>query len=81
MELKDTVELMLSDDHVDRFAAEYHQVKARRDRLSAMLVKLDAGTLGVELACPKALLLQQRRHMDDYLHVLEVRAEIEGVGL
>lgn len=81
MELRDTVDLMLSDDYTERFVAEYHQVKGRRDALSAMLVKWDAGTLGFEPACPKSLLLQQKRHMDDYLHVLEVRAELEEVEL
>lgn len=43
MELKDTAALMCSDDYKDRFKAEYLQLKIRRDKLAAMLVKWDAG--------------------------------------
>ena len=81
MELESTVALMQSGDHQDHFKAEYIQTKIRRDRLSNMLVKWDAGTLGFDPVCPKSLLLQQRRYMDEYLHCLEVRAELESVDL
>ena len=33
MELKDTIELMKSNDYKDRFKAEYYQVKIRREKL------------------------------------------------
>ena len=39
MQLKDTVELMLSDDYKDRFKAEYYQTKIRYDKLHKMIVK------------------------------------------
>ena len=81
MELKDTVELMTSSDYKDRFKAEYFQTKIRYDSLQSMLVKLDAGTLDFTPTCSKAILLQQRRYMNEYLHVLEVRAEIEKIDL
>lgn len=81
MELSSTVALMQSGDYHDRFKAEYLQTKIRRDRLSTMLVKWDAGTLDFDPVCPKSLLLQQRRYMDEYLHCLEVRAELESVDL
>lgn len=81
MELKDTVDLMNSEDYKDRFKAEYFQTKIRYDNLCKMLVKLDAGTLEFTPACSKALLLQQKRQMNEYLHILEVRAEIEGVSI
>jgi len=45
MELKETIDLMNSDDYKERFKAEYLQVKIRYEKLRKMLVKLDAGTL------------------------------------
>ena len=39
MELKDTIELMQSEDYKDRFKAEYFQLKIRYDKLKAMLEK------------------------------------------
>lgn len=36
-ELKDTVELMLSDDYKDRFLAEYYQTHIRFTKLSETL--------------------------------------------
>lgn len=81
MELKDTVELMTSSDYKDRFKAEYFQTKIRYESLQSMLVKLDAGTLDFTPTCSKAILLQQKRYMNEYRHVLEVRAEIEGIDL
>ena len=81
MELESTVELMLSAEYTERFKAEYLQTKIRRDKLNDILVKWDAGTLGFEPTCPKSILLQQKRHMDDYIHCLEVRAEVEHVKL
>lgn len=53
MELKDTIELMNSEDYKERFKAEYYQAKIRYDKLYKMLVKYDAGTLNFELSCPK----------------------------
>ena len=39
MELKDTVELMISSDYNDRFTAEYVQLDIRINKLKAMLEK------------------------------------------
>ena len=35
MDLKDTVNLMMSDDYKERFKAEYHQLKCRLEKLNA----------------------------------------------
>ncbi|WP_407461854.1 crAss001_48 related protein [Methanobrevibacter sp.] len=79
--LKDTVELMLSDDYKDRFKAEYFQTKLRYDKLNRMIVKADAGTLEFEPDCPLNMLRAQLESMDVYLHMLAVRAEKEGIDL
>lgn len=81
MELKDTIELMQSNDFKDRMKAEYWQTKIRYDKLHKMLIKADARTLTFTPICPIDLLREQKRHMGEYLHCLEVRAEMEGVDL
>lgn len=45
MELQDTIELMNSPEHKDRFKAEYWQAKIRYDKLDDMTVKYEARTL------------------------------------
>lgn len=81
MDLIDTVELMSSSDYKDRFKAEYLQTKIRYMRLSQMLVKYDAGTLDFTPDCPIELLRNQANAMSEYLHALEVRAEVEKIKL
>lgn len=81
MELKDTVELMNSDDYQERFKAEYYQTKIRYQKLHKMLIKYEAKTLDFEPKCSLELLNMQKMNMGMYLHCLEVRAEIEGIKL
>lgn len=80
-DLKDTVELMLSTDHLDRLKAEYYQTKTRYDKLHKMVVKMEAGTLDFEPTCPIELFKRQLNAMGQYLYVLEIRAQMEGVEL
>lgn len=79
--LSDTIALMTSDDYKERFKAEYFQTKFRYDKLHKMLIKAEAGTLGFELKCPLNTLINQARCMGEYLHMLEIRAQIEGIYL
>lgn len=81
MELKDTIELMQSQDYKERFKAEYYQAKIRLEKLYEMLVRYDAGTLGFTPDCSIQLLKDQLSIMRDYLYALQVRAEIEGIEL
>lgn len=81
MELKDTIELMTSDDYKERFKAEYLQLKIRIEGLRKMLIKWDAGKLDSTTPCPRAVYLTQKRYMEEYLNQLEVRAEIEEIEL
>ena len=69
------------EDYKERMVEEYRQAKDRYDKLHKMLVKYDAGTLDFTLTCPVELLRKQAYHMGNYLNVLEIRAEIEGVAL
>lgn len=81
MELKDTIELMNSEDYKDRFKAEYLQTKIRYNKLHQMLIKNEAGTLDFKPICPIVKLQEQKRYMGEYLRCLEVRAVIEGIEL
>lgn len=81
MELKDTVELMNSEDYKERFKAEYYQTKVRYDKLHKLIVKYDANTLDFEPKCSIELLKEQACYMGNYLRVLEIRAEIEHIEL
>lgn len=80
-DLKDTVAMMNSEDYKERFRAEYFQTKIRYEKLHAMTIKYEAGTLNFTPSCSLELLNEQNRHMGNYLHCLEVRAEIEKIDL
>lgn len=67
--------------YVSRMIAEYHELKDKYTKLHRMLVKHKAGTLDFEPTCPIELLEHQADVMSEYLHILEVRAEIENVEL
>lgn len=81
MELKDTVELMNSQDYKERFKAEYLQLKIRYQKLHNIVIKYEAKTLDFTPTCDLDLLKHQMILMEQLLYVLEVRAEIEKVNL
>ena len=81
MDLKDTVGMMSSEDYKERFKAEYFQTKIRYEKLHKAIVKFDAGTLTFQPSCPIELLRNQKALMGNYLNILEIRAEIEGINL
>lgn len=67
--------------YVSRMINEYHELKDKYTKLRHMLAKHEAGTLDFEPTCPIELLEHQANVMSEYLHTLEVRAEIENVEL
>ena len=81
MELKDTIEMMNSDDYKERFKAEYRQLENRHNGLKAMLEKYKAGTLPFKPNCSYELLHEQLVYMEGYARILDERAEIEGIEL
>ena len=85
MELKETVELMCSEDYKERFVAEYKQTKIRYEKLKNFCNKIEVEEiLGKEVTkhdCPLELLRQQQVYMRAYLSVLEKRALIENIEL
>lgn len=81
MKLFDTIPLMQSDSYGDRMVAEYWQTKIRYERLRRIIVKQHAGTLNYQNKCGVCELESQARAMDEYLRLLELRAEIERIDL
>jgi len=81
MKLKDTVEMMNSEDFKERFRAEYYQLLIRLDGLVAMLMKWENGMLDFKPKCSKETLENQVVFMQGYKNILELRAEIEGIDL
>ena len=65
----------------ERMQGEYHDLKTRYEKLHRMVTKYEAGTLDFTPNCSLDLLRQQKRHMGEYLHDLEIRAEVEGIEL
>lgn len=81
MELKDTIQQMLSEDYRERFKAEYYQVKIRYDKLVDMLNRWDKGLLLFSPTCPRELLWRQVTVMEDYMDLLIGRSIVEGIDL
>lgn len=81
MELKDTIELMQSEDYKERFKAEYYQVRTRREKLIDLLDRWNKGELSFEPKCSFEMLCTQRDIMQAYLSILRERAKIEGIQL
>ena len=81
MELKDTVEMMLSEDYKERFKAEYWQLKFRLERLNRLIDSYNAGQLTIELSCPIIIHQQQACIMQRYMDLLELRAQMEEIDL
>ena len=91
MELKDTIDMMLHEDYKERFKAEYWQTKIRYERLKKFNTRIEAAqqtqfTVGKKVErprhdCPDDLLKAQQQNLGEYLHILEIRAEIEMIDL
>ena len=94
-ELIQTADMMTSEYYKERFKAEYWQTKIRYEKLKTLNTKIEAArmTCGGYINerintvkepshdCPAELLMQQQHVMGEYLHVLELRAVIEGINL
>ena len=81
MQLKDTVEMMISQDFKERFKAEYYQLLFRLNALKGMLIKWENNMLDFEPKCSKETLENQLIFMQGYMDILRLRSEIEGIEL
>lgn len=91
-DLRETVEHMTSADYKERFKAEYWQTKIRYEKLKKFNTRIEAANAVsretkrtiVELPeydCPEWILREQEKAMSEYLHMLEMRALIEGIDI
>ena len=81
MQLKDTIEMMNSEDYKERFKAEYYQLTIRFDSLTDMLIKWYNNMLDFEPKCSKETLENQIIFMQGYIDILRLRAKIEEIDL
>lgn len=86
LELKDTVNEMISTDYRERFIAEYFQLKIRTERLERFIQRIEASAMSDNVPkpkhdCPLHLLESQLHYMKGYLNNLKLRALIEGIIL
>ena len=81
IQLKDTVEMMNSEDFKERFKAEYYQLLIRFVDLTIMLTKWENNTLDFEPKCSKETLENQVIFMQGYIGILKLRAQIEEIDL
>lgn len=79
MELKDTVEMMLSSDYKERFKAEYWQLKIRHNKLQKMVDNWDK--LDFTPTCSYSTYMYQLIAMEDYMKLLINRAKQEEIEL
>lgn len=81
MKLELTTEMMLSDDYKERFKAEYHQLTYRIHKIQKLVTAIKKGEKKPPFGCSKYLLICQLDAMKNYKHILELRAEAEGIEL
>lgn len=91
MTLDQTATLMVSKDYKQRFIAEYWQTKIRYEKLKELTTKIEAARRAnsypneiveePKYVSPEDILSLQQHTMGEYLHLLEVRAVIEGINL
>lgn len=79
-----------SSSYKERMIAEYVLLKQKYEKLKVFNTKIEAAefTKGMDNGvdeplhdCPASLLREQQKVMGEYLHILEVRAVIEGIDL
>lgn len=81
IELKDTITLMQSDDYVERFVAEYLQLRIRKEKLEELIVKYKRNELSFTPDCSIAMLEVRLTVMIEYMLILEEQARIEKINL
>lgn len=79
MELKDTVERMLSSDYSERLRAEYDQASIRLEELTKFLDKYENDPKSVILDCPVYMLYKTKFYLELYRNALQDRLAYEVI--
>lgn len=80
-ELQETAAMMCSADYKERLKAEYYQLQTRTEKLGKMIKAWDKGELKFQPTCPRSTYYLQLRTMCDYMALLELRANADGIEL
>lgn len=80
LELKDTVKMMNSEDWKKRLKAEYWQLQIRLSKLEKV-IENESEKEDFDLTETAKLLKSQGFFMENYLNILEIRAERAGIDL
>ena len=80
-ELKNTIELMQSEDYKKRLEAEFYQVNIRYEKLKSMIERWGNNELEFVPTCPKIVYLNQLEGMFQYLLMLKTRAYTENIDV
>lgn len=81
MQLRDTINFMISSDWKERFLAEYFQTKIRYEKLHKMIVMREVGRQGFGTPISLDSWKEQAHHMGMYLYELEKQAAVHGIEL
>ena len=73
------INLIRSDNYVERFKGEYYFVERKLTKLEAMLERWRDGKLDFVPKTPRSLLEIQAEQMRQYLSTLKARAHIEDI--
>lgn len=79
MELKDTVDKMLSSDYSERLQAEYDQATIRLEKLTEFLEKYEDDSTSVILSCPVDMLYRTKFYLGLYRDSLQNRLIVENI--
>lgn len=79
MELKDTVEGMLSSDYSERLRAEYDQASIRLEKLTEILDKYEDDPKNIVLDCPVDMLYRTKFYLELYRNALQDRLVYEAI--
>jgi hypothetical protein len=79
MTLTDTIKLMESNDHKERFAGEFFQLSIRITSLTTFIQKYKMGMLDFTPNCTVDMLEQQLISMMQLQRVLSDRANVEQI--
>lgn len=81
MELIDTIDLIIDDNYINRFKAEYYQLAIRCKKLNKYINDLQIGLIKDKPKTEINILRCQLSMMRNYLTILKHRAKVEHIEL
>lgn len=82
--LRETVDMMLSEDKIEQFKAEYYQLENRLIALNEKIMAYDLDPENAEnrlIANERNIMGEKMNHMRSYLYTLQREAKIKEIDL